>query len=267
MKKLKIIVCLKQIPDPEGPPSAFKVNSEERKVIPQGIPPVINPYDENALEAALRIKDVRESEIIAISMGEKLAQPVLRKALAAGADELILLQDEYFKDLDSFSTAHVLSSAIRKVGYDLILMGRQAADWSFEQTGLISAKILHIPGISLAQKVEVEDNKIVVEKIKRDGYEVAKTPMPALVTVSRQIGRLRSISLEAIKGAYTKPISIWSIMDLEADLVQKLRVREMYELYAPERGRRCTFIEGQSGGEKGRNLAIKLKEDGVIYKQ
>ena len=197
-------------------------------------------------------------------MGERLAQPVLRKALYAGADELILLQDKYFKDLDSYSTAHVLSSAIRKVGeYDLILTGRQAADWSFGQTGLILAKILQIPGINLARKIKIEDNKIVVEKLKQDGYEVVKASMPALVTVSRRIGRLRSVPLKAMEGTLAKPLNIWGITDLETDLLQKLKTRRVYELYTPETGRECTFIEGQSPQEKGGNLAIKLKEDGV----
>jgi electron transfer flavoprotein beta subunit len=266
MKELKIIVCIKQISDTEGPPTAFEVNTEERKVTPVGIPPIINPFDQNALEAALRIKkDVPESKVIAISMGERLAQPVLRKALSAGADELILLQDEYFKDLDSYSTAYVLSSAIRKIGkYDLILTGRQAADWNFGQTGLILAKILQISSISLAQKVKVNDNEIVVEKLRRDGYEVVKASMPALVTVSREIGHLRFVSSKAIKAGLAKPLNIWGITDLEVGLLQKLKTRRVYELYVPERRRQCIFIEGQALEEKGKNLAIKLKEDGVI---
>jgi electron transfer flavoprotein beta subunit len=129
MKELQIIVCVKQVPDPEGPADSFKVDPEAKKVIPVGIPPVINPFDENALEAALRIKNQSNSKVTVLSMGEKLAQPVLRKALAAGADDLILLMDHHFKDLDSYSTAYVLSSAIRRIGaYDLILTGRQAGD-------------------------------------------------------------------------------------------------------------------------------------------
>jgi electron transfer flavoprotein beta subunit len=102
MKELQIIVCIKQIPDPEGPADAFKVDSEAKKVIPVGIPPVINPFDENALEAALRIKNQFDAKVTVLSMGEKLAQPVLRKALAAGADDLVLLMDQHFKDLDRF---------------------------------------------------------------------------------------------------------------------------------------------------------------------
>lgn len=264
MKELKMIVCIKQIPDPEGPSSAFKVDPEAKKVIPVGIPPVINPFDENALEVALRIKDVHEIKVIAISMGEKLAQPVLRKALNAGADELILLQDEHFQDLDSYSTAYVLSTAIRKIGvYDLVLTGRQAGDWDCGQTGLIIAEFLQIPSINLAQKVKVEDGKVVVDKLKRGGYEVVKAPLPALVTVSSEVGDLRLVSLKDIKAARTKPVSVWNITDLEV-APGRLHRREIYELYAPRRERQCTFIEGRSPKEKSENLAIRLRADKII---
>ena len=101
MRPLQIVVCIKQVPDREGPVDAFKVDSEAKKIIPIGIPPVINPFDENALEAAFQIRETYGGKVTAMSMGEKLAQPVLRKALAAGVDDLILLIDQHFKDLDS----------------------------------------------------------------------------------------------------------------------------------------------------------------------
>lgn len=264
MKELTIIVCLKQVPDPEGPPSAFEVDSEAKKVTPVGIPPVINPFDENALEAALQLKDNYGGKVIAISMGEKLAKPVLRKALSVGADELILLEDERFEELNSYSTAYVLSAAIKKIGeYDLVLAGRQAGDWDFGQTGLIIAEFLQIPGINLAKKLGVEDGKVIAEKLKRNGYEIVRASMPALITISSQIGDLRMASLKAIKDAREKPLTVWGITELEAD-PQRLEIRKIYRLFAPSRERRCTFIEGQALQEKGEKLALKLQEDKVI---
>jgi len=264
MRELKIIVCLKQVPDPEGPPSAFKVDSDAKKVIPEGIPPVINPFDENALEAALRLKDSCGGKVIAISMGEKLVKPVLRKALSVGADELILLEDVHFKELNSYSTAYVLSTAIKKIGeYDIILAGRQAGDWDFGQTGLIVAEILQIPSINLGKKLRVEDGKVVIEKLKRNGYEIVRTSMPALITISSEIGDLRMASVKAIKDAREKPLTVWGIPELEVE-PQRLAVREIYRLSAPSRERKCTFIEGQALQEKGENLVIKLREDKVL---
>lgn len=265
MKELKIIVCIKQVPDPEGPPSAFEVDPEAKKVTPVGIPPVINPFDENALEAALQIKDSAGCSVVAMSMGEKPAAPVLKKALAAGADELIILDDEHFGDLDSYSTAYVLATAMKKIGgYDLILAGRQAADWGFGQVGPFIAEILQIPSISVAQKIRVEDKRVVVEKLVRNGYEIVQAPMPALVTASSEIGDLRLPSLQAIKDARSKPLTVWRMADLELD-PHRLASRKIHRLSPPpSRKRDCIFIEGQSLQERGEELALRLRHDKVI---
>lgn len=233
MKELKIIVCIKQVPDPEGPTSAFQIDSEAKKVVPVGIPPVINPLDENALEVALQLKDNYGGNITAISMVEKSASLVLRKSLSVGANELILLADEYYRDLDSDSTAYVLSEAIKKIGrYDLILVGRQAADWDFGQVGSILAEILQIPSISLAQRVKVEDDKVVVKKLKRNGYELVKASMPALISISSEAGDLRLPSLNDIRNAYKRPLNVWNVEDLGID-PHRLEKRKIYKLSPP----------------------------------
>lgn len=264
MKQLQIFVCMKQVPDTEGPVESFEVVAEEKKVIPVGIPPVINPFDENALEVALRIKESNGAKVVCISLGEKLAQPVLRKALAAGADDLILLEDPHFKDLDSNSTAYVLSSVIRRMGaYDLILTGRQAGDWDFGITGLIIAEMLQIPSINLARKVEIRDCRVLVEKLTRDGYEVVRAPMPVLVTVSSEAGELRYTSVLALKSVRAKPVKVYNAEGLDID-PQKLVARRVFKLFSDRVQRDCRFIEGESFQEKGENLAIRLKEEGII---
>jgi electron transfer flavoprotein beta subunit len=264
MKPLQIIVCIKQVPDPGGPVDVFKIDSEAKKIIPVGIPPVINPFDENALEAAFHIKDTYGAKVTAMSMGEKLAEPVLRKALAAGADELILLVDQHFKDLDSYSTAYVLSRAIREIGvYDLILTGRQAGDWDFGITGLLIAEMLQIPSVNLAKKMEIRDDEIWVERLTRDGYELVKSPIPALITVSSEIGELRYICIRALQSVSAKPITVYRADDLDLD-IQGLRPRKVFNLLAFQGQRECTFIEGNSHQQKGENLALKLREDRVI---
>ncbi|MCD6304880.1 MAG: electron transfer flavoprotein subunit beta/FixA family protein, partial [Deltaproteobacteria bacterium] len=129
MKEVRIIVCAKQIPDPEAPLSDVRVDAENKEVIVDA-PQVISPFDENALEAALRITEDLGGKITVLSLGKKLSDTVLRKVLAAGADELILLQDDAFDKLDSYSIALALADAIAKLGdYDLILTGRQGGDW------------------------------------------------------------------------------------------------------------------------------------------
>jgi len=264
MKPLQIVVCIKQVPDPEGPVDAFKVDSDAKRIIPVGIPPVINPFDENALEAAIYIKETYGGKVTAISLGEKLAQPVLRKALAAGADELILLVDQHFKDLDSGSTAYVLSEAIRKTGgYDLIMTGRQAGDWDFGVTGLLLAEMLRIPSVNLARKLDRKEDGIWVEKLTRDGYELVKAPMPALITVSNEVGELRYISIRALQSVRAKPVKVYGAEDLDLD-IQRLAARQILDLFPFQGQRECRFIEGDSNQRKGENLALKLREDRVI---
>src|SRR4030043_2018516 len=127
---LTIIVCVKVVTDPEAPASTFKIDAEGLKVIPgQGVPPVLNPYDENALEAALKIKESQPARITVISAGKSIPKAVIKKSLAVGADELILIEDEALEDADAYTTAFILSEVVKKAGaFDLILTGRIAAD-------------------------------------------------------------------------------------------------------------------------------------------
>ncbi|MBN2033398.1 MAG: electron transfer flavoprotein subunit beta/FixA family protein [Deltaproteobacteria bacterium] len=230
-----------------------------------GIPPVINPYDENALELALQIKDHWGGKVIALNMSEKATSPILKKALSVGADELIILEDPVFKDLTSFGTAEVLSGGIRKIkSFDLIVTGRQSADWDSGQVGLLIAGILKIPGISLVQKVDMEDGSIIVQRLRRNGYEVMETHLPALVTVSSEAGDLRLPTLKAIQEARKKQVTVWRRGDLGVDpaLLRKRAIRAITP--PPLMARNCFFIDGQSAEEKVGKLILRLRQDRVV---
>ena len=264
MRQLQIIVCIKQVPDPEGPASAFEVDSEAKKVVPVGIPPVINPFDENALEVALRLKEQHGAKVVAISLGERLSKPTLRKAFAVGADDLILLEDPNFKDLDSYSTAYILSKMITKVeSYDVILTGRQAGDWDFGVTGLLIGEMLQIPSINLARKVNIVNNNVLVEKLKPYGYDVVSAPMPVLVTVSSEAGELRYTSVRSLKSVSGRPLKEYNAQDLDSGS-EKLGTRRISKLFPYHIQRECRFIEGESLAEKGENLVIQLRRDKVV---
>jgi electron transfer flavoprotein beta subunit len=257
MTDIKIIVCAKQIPDPEAPLSDVRVDEENMEVIVDA-PMVISPFDENALEVAVRLKEELGGKITVLSLGKKVSDTVLRKSLAAGADELILLQDEQFEKLDSFSTATALADAIRKVGdYDLVLCGRQAGDWDSGQVGLILGEILEIPCISLARDIQVEEDGIIVQKNIPEGYEKVKAKMPALVTVSNEVGELRYISrtkmLKMMRGA--RSIPTWSAAEIgvSGDALQKMGIANLSS--PPDMGRDCLFIEGSPD-----EMADKLAE-------
>jgi electron transfer flavoprotein beta subunit len=261
---LKIIVTIKQVLDPEAPPSIFKIDPEAKRVIPAaGIPPVLNPYDENALEAALRIKDIHQSRITAISMGAKLAKAVLRKCLAAGADELIMLEDQAFGSLDGNSTSYILATAITKIGYDLVLTGRQAADTDAGQVGSGIAEFLGIPAVTIARKVEVDNGKLRVERVVSDGYQVVETPLPALVTVSHELGQLRNVALRQLMAAQDKPIQAWGYQDVGIEALPVKRT-SMIDLYIPRRESKCEIVNGNNEEEAAANLALRLSESRII---
>lgn len=265
MKAPTIIVCIKVVPDPEGPRSAYELHCEEKKVVAIGIPPVISPYDENALEMAVALKDQLGGKVVALNMSEKALTPVLKKALSVGADELILLEDPVFKDLTSFSAAQVLSSAIKRISdFDLVLTGRQATDWDSGQTGLLIAEMLNIPGINLAQKTVLRDGTITVERLKRQGSEVIMASTPALLTVSSEAGDLRLPTLKDIQDARKKPVTTWRSNDLNIE-ASSLRAKNIVALRPPIATKRsCAFIEGDSAYEKGENLVLRLRHDRVL---
>lgn len=267
---VNIIVCVKQVPDPEAPVSSFKIDPEAKRAISgNGIPPVLNPFDENALEAALRIKDTQPVHITVISMGQRLARPVLQKTLAVGADELILLEDERFDSFDSFFTAYVLAAAIKKAGkYDLILCGREAADSDAGQVGPGIAEMLGIASITFAQKVEAGNGKIKVERVVTngylEGYEVIEAPMPALVTASNEIGELRSATVMALLEARKKAVTVWNREQLGLNTSLPGPRTSMLKLFIPVREVNCELITGENPKQVGENLALKLREANLI---
>ncbi len=264
---VKIAVLAKQVIDPEMPMAAFRVDSATKRVVtPPNIPPVVNGFDENAVEAALRIKDAQGASITVISAGAAFALDVMKKPLSMGADELVLLQDPSFANMvDSFITAQVLAAAVGKLGgFDLIICGRQASDWDNAQVPLGIAEILGLPCITLGRKVSVLDSKVVVERLIPDGYEVVETSLPALVTVSNELGQPRYPTLRGIMAATRKRPTTWTISDLALDPARVQPRLTLRDLFVPVRDRVCQIIGGDDEADAGRKLALKLREDKLI---
>ena len=264
---LKIAVLAKQVLDPEMPMAAFRIDENAKRVVPPAnIPPVVNGFDENAVEAALQIKDAQEATVTVISTGTEFALDVMKKPLSMGADELVLLQDNAFENtIDSFQTAQLLAAAIRKLeGFDLIICGRQASDWDNAQVPLGVAEILGVSCVSLGKKVDVVDGKVRVERIVPDGFEVVEAPLPALVTVSNELGQPRYPTLRGIMAATRKRPTVWSKADLglgDDDSGARIRLRQ---LFIPVSDQECEIIEGEDAADSGRLLALKLREAKII---
>jgi len=263
---LNIIVLIKQIPDPEIPPASFKIDAAGSKVVPPaGVAPVIDPYSEHALEAALRLKDANPgSSVKAISLGIGLNKELLKKAVALGADDLILLDDPAFDGSDSADTAYALSLAVKKIGqFDIVLTGRAAADWDAGQVGLLVAGTLNIPAVSRAKKIETAGGKLRIERVTVKGYEVVESPMPAVVTVTSELGKLRLPNIRGVLAAKKKEPVYWKPADIgaaAASLGQSGRRVKLVKIYQPQREAHCEMISGATPEEQGVNLALKLRE-------
>ncbi|UCH51730.1 MAG: electron transfer flavoprotein subunit beta/FixA family protein [Chloroflexota bacterium] len=266
---LNMIVCCKQVLDPEAPPASFKIDPSTNKVIPPpGVPPVVSPFDEQAVEAALRIKDQQGGKITVLSLGNNLLRDVVKKPLSMGADELILLEDEAFEGGDSWSIANALATAIKKIGeYDLIFCGRQAADWDAGQVGTGIAEILGIPSVTVAKKVEATDGKAKVERVISDGYQVIEVTLPALITVSNELGEARYATLKGIMAAAKKQPTVWKPADIGLEPSQigtAGRRAKLLKLFQPVKEGKCEIIEADTPAEAGTKLAAKLREAKVI---
>ena len=260
-----IIVCMKIIIDPEAPFSIFKIDREsQRPVPPPGMHPVFSPFDENSLEAALRLKDHnRDFKVTVLSMGKRLPKAILQKALAAGADEVIALEDPEFEDLDPFTSARVMAEAIKKIGeYDLVFTGRQAADWDAGLVWAGIAELLDMPSVTIARRVDIREGKALVERCVSDGIESLESELPALVTFTSEGGELRNISLPALMKVKKQEIPKWSASDLG---FERTGIMEMRDLFEPDLGSiECSMVPGESPEERGRNLARRLMEEGVL---
>ena len=262
---MNTIVCIKQVLDPEIPPAKFKIDPEEKQVIPPpGVPPVISVYDERAVEAACRLKDKHKGKITVVSMGSQKAADVIKHAISMGADEGFVLQDAAFENLDSFGTAYVLGKAIKKIGgYDLVLCGRQAADWGAGEVGSILGEMLGIPVVTLACDIQAVDQTLVVKRIVSDGFEVLEAPMPCLITVSSEIGLPRLPAGPRLMMARKKQIPVWKAQDIgaESSKLDKANAHtEVIALSVPTRKTECEIITGSTPGEAAVNLALKISK-------
>jgi electron transfer flavoprotein beta subunit len=267
---VNIIVCVKQIPDPETPASSFRVDEAAKKVIPaQGIAPVVNPYDPQATEAALRLKDAAGGgKVTVISLGPDSARDAIKHALAMGADEGVLLSDPSFEDIDNFQTANALAKAIQKVGeFDLILMGRASADWDMGVVPIGVGQALGVPVVTVAKAIENGGGTLKVERVLDDGFQTVEVATPCIVSISNEFGEPRYPQLRQIMLAAKKTVQVWSAADLGigADEVGTAnRVMPLEALYVPKVESNVEIIDGDSPEEKARNLAQKLRAAKLI---
>ena len=207
---MKIVVCIKQVPDTKGGVKFNPDGTLDRAAMMT----IMNPDDKAGLEAALRLKDQYGAEVTVITMGLPKAEDVLREAMAMGADKAVLVTDRVLGGADTWATSQTLAGAIRNLEYDLIITGRQAIDGDTAQVGPQISEHLNIPVISYAQDIKVEGNSVIVERQYDDRYHVVKAQMPCLVTALGELNVPRYMTPGGIFDACEAEITVWGRADL-----------------------------------------------------
>ena len=208
---MKIIVCIKQVPDTKG---GVKFNPDG--TLDRGaMLAIMNPDDKAGLEAALRIKEQNGAEVTVITMGLPKAADVLREALAMGADKAVLVTDRVLGGADTWATSTTLAGAIRNLEYDLIITGRQAIDGDTAQVGPQIAEHLGLPVISYAEAIEVKESSVVVKRQYDDRYHMVEAKMPCLITALAELNDPRYMTPGGIFDACAAEITTWGRADLK----------------------------------------------------
>jgi electron transfer flavoprotein beta subunit len=258
----RIIVCLKQAIDV----LQLKVDPATRQLLTASAPRKMSDFDKNALEEAIRIKEkLGDTEIYTLTISLEDAKPVLREALAMGADKAYFVNDLELKDLDTFGTAYVLTKAVEKIGeYSLILCGETSLDSFSGLVGPRIAEFLNLPQMTSVRKVTVEGDAVITERTLEDTVETARAKLPALVSVTREINQPRIPSLMMIMRASKKEIVTWTSSDLALEKDKIAPRVELVEVLAPKTERKKIRITGESSQEIAEKLAKVLVEEGVI---
>ena len=210
---MKIIVCIKQVPNT----NKVRLDPETGTLIRKGVPSIINPDDKAGLEAALRLKDEHGAHVTVLTMGPPQADSALREALAMGADEAVLLTDRVFGGADTWATSSTLAAAIETMEYDLIITGRQAIDGDTAQVGPQIAEHMKIPNISYAEEVRIEGDSVVIKRQYESSYHMIKCKMPCLITALAELNVPRYMTPGGIFDAYAKEIKVLGRADITVD--------------------------------------------------
>jgi electron transfer flavoprotein beta subunit len=256
---LKIIACIKQVPDSEA-----KVKAEGGQVSWGDAPLVINPFDEYAVEGALQQKEAHNGTVTALCIGPETAKEALKHALAMGADEAILVSDPALNDLDTVGAAKVLAAAIQKIGgADMVIFGRQTLDNGAGLTPAQTARVLGLPMLGLAGSIKVEGGAVTVERVLEEGRQIMKANLPAVLSVVQSIGEPRYPSFMGIRKASKANIPVWSLADLGISAPATIVTRAEL-LTPPSDTREVEMITGETPAEIAEKLADKIIAEKVL---
>lgn len=259
---MEVVVLLKQVPATE---SLIAVGDDGQSIKTENLKWVISPYDEFAVEEALRIKEAHGGKVTILTVGPDKATEAVRTALAMGADEGVLINDPAAQGLDGLGTAKVLAAALKDMPYDVLIAGQRAVDDDNFLVGTAVAEYLGIPNISIVNQQEIADGKIKCRRTIEGGTVTIEAPLPALFTTQRGLNEPRYASLPGIMKAKKKPLATKSLSDIGLDPaeVSEAKAKVMSMQPPPERkgGR---LIEGETAAEKAAELVKLLAEEAKV---
>ena len=261
---MKIIVCLKQVPGT----TEVRIDPQTNTLVRQGIKSIINPFDTYALEEGVRLKEQHGGEVTVICMGPPQAEEALREAVSLGADGAVLLSDGDFAGADTLATACTLAKAIEKLGeYDIVICGRQTIDGDTGQVGPELAEVLGLPFVAYVSKIEeVSGGRIKVRRMVEDGHEIIEAPLPAVITVVKEINVPRLPSLRGIARSKSAAVPVWNAGELGADKSMTGlagSATRVIKVFTPQRVAQAEMLRGDMAGQV-ESLIDKLKDAGLI---
>ncbi|HJM36614.1 MAG: electron transfer flavoprotein subunit beta [Dehalococcoidales bacterium] len=261
---MNIVVCLKQVPGT----TQVKINPQTNTLIRQDIKNIVNPFDTYALEEGVRLKERYGGKVTAISMGPPQAEGMLRESIAAGADQTILLSDRAFAGADTLATAYTLAQAIKKIeDYDLVICGKQTIDGDTGQVGPELAEELELPFIAYVNKIEeTTTGQMRIQRMIEEGHELIETPLPAVISVVKEINVPRLPSLRGIIKAKDAIIPVWTAHNLDVDpsmVGLDGSATRVVKIFFPERVRHGEKLQGDLEDQVA-SLIEKLRKSRVI---
>ena len=255
---MNIIVCVKQVPGT----NEVKMNKETNTIIRDSVEAIINPFDEYAIEEGVRIKEKTDGRVTVISMGIPKVADLLKETIAIGVDEAVLLSDRAFAGADTLATSYALSMGIKTLGeYDLIICGKQATDGDTAQVGPSLAEKLGLSHTTYVRKIEeIKEGYIRCQRLTEDGYEVIEMPLPAVITVVKEINEPRLPSIKGKLRAKKTEVRVLTADDIGADKNRcglKGSPTQVVKTFVPEHNVVSEMIEG-TADEQAQKLADKL---------
>ncbi len=257
---MNFVVCIKQVPGTTD----IKIDPETNTLVREGVESIVNPFDCYALEEGVRLKERCGGKVPAISMGPPQAEQALRETISLGADEAILLSDRAFAGSDTWATSYVLSKAISKIAdYDVIICGRQTLDGDTGQVGPELSEMLEIPFVAYVSKIEeIREGYMKVQRMVEEGYEIIEMPLPAVITVVKEINVPRLPSIRGTMKSKSAQIPVWAAEDIGVD-ASKAGIAgsptRVVKIFFPKREHKSEMLQG-SLGEQVDQLLEKLEE-------